>query len=229
MSPVAAPSRPSPARSGGRLKPSSGPGRTKASAAALAALIAAVAALAAAPAQAQTPEPQASLPDLEDEVMCIVCGVPLGQAPDAPQAERERAFIRELIAEGRTKDEIKDALVVEFGENVLATPDTEGFDLAAWLVPGLGDPRRRPRDRIRRPALAAGDASRRPGPGRLGGVAGGPARVRAPRRRSGALRPLGTRTRGALVRKSRTKAPFLARSAPRRWRQSRAHWSSLFP
>jgi cytochrome c-type biogenesis protein CcmH len=137
VSPVAAPSRPSPARSGGRLKPSSGPGRTKGSAVALAALIAAVAALAAAPAPAQTPEPQASLPDLEDEVMCIVCGVPLGQAPDAPQAERERAFIRELIAEGRTKDEIKDALVAEFGENVLATPDTEGFDLAAWLVPGL--------------------------------------------------------------------------------------------
>jgi cytochrome c-type biogenesis protein CcmH len=98
----------------------------------LVAVVAAVA-IAAAPAGAQ----QGTLPDLEDEVMCVVCGVPLGQAPDAPQAERVRVFIRELIAEGRTKDEIKDALVAQFGDDVLATPDTEGFDLAAWLVPGL--------------------------------------------------------------------------------------------
>jgi cytochrome c-type biogenesis protein CcmH len=91
-----------------------------------------------APAHAQDAEPQTSLPDLEDEVMCTVCGVPLNQATEAPQAERLRAFIRERIAEGQSKDEIKDALVAEYGENILATPDTEGFDLAAWLVPGLG-------------------------------------------------------------------------------------------
>jgi cytochrome c-type biogenesis protein CcmH len=91
-----------------------------------------------APALAQSTEAQTTLPDLEDEVMCLVCGVPLNQATEAPQAERERAFIRELIAEGLTKDEIKDALVAEYGEDVLTTPDTEGFDLAAWLVPGLG-------------------------------------------------------------------------------------------
>ena len=92
-------------------------------------------ALAVAPA-AIAQEPQASLPDIEDEVMCPICGVPLEHAIDAPQAQQEREFIRELIAEGRSKEEIKDALVAEFGEEVLAVPDTEGFDLAAWLVPG---------------------------------------------------------------------------------------------
>ena len=83
----------------------------------------------------ETPEPQTNLADIEDEVMCTVCGVPLELALEAPQAEAERDFIRELIAEGRTKEEIKDALVVEYGENVLAVPGTEGFDLAAWLIP----------------------------------------------------------------------------------------------
>ena len=83
----------------------------------------------------ETPEPQTNLADISDEVMCTVCGVPLELALEAPQAEAERDFIRELIAEGRTKDEIKDALVVEYGENVLAVPGTEGFDLAAWLIP----------------------------------------------------------------------------------------------
>jgi cytochrome c-type biogenesis protein CcmH len=101
-------------------------------------LFAALACLAIAPtAGAQQPEPQASLPDIEDEVMCPVCGTLLELASEAPQAQQQRAQIRDLIAQGYTKDEIKDALVAEYGEDVLATPDTEGFDLAAWLVPGL--------------------------------------------------------------------------------------------
>jgi cytochrome c-type biogenesis protein CcmH/NrfF len=97
----------------------------------------------AAPADAAEPgaeprpaEPRASLADISDEVMCLVCGVPLDHALENPQAQREREFIRRLIAEGRSKEEIKDALVAQYGENVLATPGTEGFDLAAWLVPG---------------------------------------------------------------------------------------------
>ena len=104
-------------------------------------LVSAIATLAllvlAAVASAQTPEPQTTLPDIEDEVMCPVCGTTLELASESPQAIREREFIRGLIAEGRTKDEIKDALVAEFGEEVLAIPSDEGFDLVAWLVPGL--------------------------------------------------------------------------------------------
>ncbi len=88
-------------------------------------------------AKAQGPEPQTSLADISDEVMCTVCGVPLELAQEAPQAEAQRDFIRGLIAEGETKDEIKDALVDEYGENVLAVPATDGFGLAAWLVPGI--------------------------------------------------------------------------------------------
>jgi cytochrome c-type biogenesis protein CcmH/NrfF len=98
------------------------------------ALAALAALLAAPPALAQ--EPRASLPDIEDEVMCPICGTPLEHS-EAPQAERERELIRDLIAEGRTKEEIKDALVAEYGEEVLATPDDSGFDLAAWVLPAL--------------------------------------------------------------------------------------------
>ena len=76
----------------------------------------------------------ASLPDIEDEVMCPICGTTL-ELSEAPQADRERELIRRLIAEGRDKEEIKDALVAEYGPDVLAEPDDSGFDLAAWLVP----------------------------------------------------------------------------------------------
>jgi cytochrome c-type biogenesis protein CcmH len=91
-------------------------------------------ALIAAPAAAET---QASLPDIEDEVMCPICGTTL-QLSDSPQAERERGLIRGLIAEGLTKQEIKDELVAEYGRDVLATPDDSGFDLTAWVLPIAG-------------------------------------------------------------------------------------------
>ena len=83
---------------------------------------------------AASAEPRASLPDIEDEVMCLECGTALNLS-NAPVAERERAFIRREIKRGRTKEQIKDALVDRFGPAVLALPDDEGFGLAAYLVP----------------------------------------------------------------------------------------------
>jgi cytochrome c-type biogenesis protein CcmH len=102
----------------------------------LVALVAALAATApAAPALAARC-PKASLADVENEVMCLVCGVPLALA-DAPQAERERAFVRHLISRCRSKDEIKAALVAQYGTRVLALPKASGFRLTAYLVPGI--------------------------------------------------------------------------------------------
>jgi cytochrome c-type biogenesis protein CcmH len=90
-----------------------------------------------APALASAQEPRASLPDVEDEVMCPICGTLLEES-QSPQAERERELIRRLIDEGKDKEQIKDELVAEYGANVLATPGGSGFDLLAWLVPGVG-------------------------------------------------------------------------------------------
>jgi cytochrome c-type biogenesis protein CcmH len=80
-------------------------------------------------------EPAPTLPDIEDEVMCVECRTALNVST-APVADQERAFIRARIAEGLSKEEIKAALVEEYGPDVLAEPEPEGFDLAAWLVPG---------------------------------------------------------------------------------------------
>src|SRR6266540_1901046 len=84
---------------------------------------------------AATPQ-RTSLPDVEDEVMCPTCGVPLNLS-FSPQAERERSFIRREIARGKTKGQIKQALVSEFGPDVLATPSHHGFDLTAYVVPAV--------------------------------------------------------------------------------------------
>jgi cytochrome c-type biogenesis protein CcmH/NrfF len=80
--------------------------------------------------------PRASLPDIEDEVMCPICGTLL-EFSESPQADRERALIRRLIAEGKTKGQIEDELVSQYGPDVLATPSGHGFDLTAWIVPAL--------------------------------------------------------------------------------------------
>jgi cytochrome c-type biogenesis protein CcmH len=76
----------------------------------------------------------ASLPDIEDEVMCVECKTALNVSTSAV-AEQEREFIRRQIAMGKDKQEVKDALVEQFGPGVLATPEEKGFDLAAYLVP----------------------------------------------------------------------------------------------
>jgi cytochrome c-type biogenesis protein CcmH len=92
-------------------------------------------ALALAPA-ALAAEPKTTLPDVEDEVMCVQCGTALNVST-SPVADREREFIRRRIAEGDSKAEVKAALVEEYGPKVLAIPEGGGFDVAAWLVPGL--------------------------------------------------------------------------------------------
>ncbi|HEY6695966.1 MAG TPA: cytochrome c-type biogenesis protein CcmH [Solirubrobacteraceae bacterium] len=81
-------------------------------------------------------EPKASLPDIEDEVMCVECRTALNVST-APVADQERAFIREKIADGLTKQQIKDALVDAYGPDVLAEPEPKGFDLSVWIVPAL--------------------------------------------------------------------------------------------
>jgi cytochrome c-type biogenesis protein CcmH/NrfF len=101
----------------------------------IALILAALVALAGAvPAASLAAAPRASFNDIEDEVMCVTCGVPLPIA-ESPQADQERALIRRLIDRGLTKAQIEDALVAEYGDRVLATPKDSGFGLAAWLVP----------------------------------------------------------------------------------------------
>jgi cytochrome c-type biogenesis protein CcmH/NrfF len=75
-----------------------------------------------------------SLLEIQDEVMCVICGVPLVNA-GGPQSDDQREFIREKAAQCQSKQQIKDALVAEYGPAVLAMPAKHGFDLAAYLVP----------------------------------------------------------------------------------------------
>jgi cytochrome c-type biogenesis protein CcmH len=85
-------------------------------------------------AQVQAAVPHASLPEIERQVMCVTCKIPLNVA-QSPQADRERAFIQGLLDKGSGEAAIKHALVGQYGPTVLALPSDSGFDATAYLVP----------------------------------------------------------------------------------------------
>ncbi len=89
----------------------------------------------AAPALASEERP--TLADLEDEIICPTCHTVLALS-SSPIADRMRQFIRARIAAGDTKSEIKEKLVAQFGEEVLAAPPKQGFNLIAWVLPFAG-------------------------------------------------------------------------------------------
>jgi cytochrome c-type biogenesis protein CcmH len=75
-----------------------------------------------------------SLSGIEDQVMCLACGTPLAVA-DSPQAEGERRMINSLIVQCQSQSQIKDALVAQYGPNVLALPPARGGNLPIYIVP----------------------------------------------------------------------------------------------
>jgi cytochrome c-type biogenesis protein CcmH len=91
------------------------------------------------PASALAATARTTLPDVEDEVMCVECGTALNVST-SPVANQERALIRRLIDQGKTKAQIKAALVDSYGRDVLADPPDSGFGLAAWWIPVLLGP-----------------------------------------------------------------------------------------
>jgi len=99
------------------------------------ALLGAVALLLAPAALASERHP--TLNELENEVMCPVCNTTLAQSnSDAAKAiERE---IQDKIAAGWTKTQIKDFIIQQYGESILAAPPKHGFNLLAWLLPLVG-------------------------------------------------------------------------------------------
>ena len=112
--------------------------------------------------------PQTTLPDVEDEVMCVTCNVPLNVA-ESPAADAERREIRRLIARGLTKEQVKDRLVAQYGEDVLALPEDDGVGIAVYAVPIAivlamlaGAAYALPRWRRRPPGTASAAAGRAP-------------------------------------------------------------------
>jgi len=98
------------------------------------ALAVALAALAAAAPAAACSKPRTSLASLEGQIMCPTCNTTLDQS-DSAVANRIRVYIRKRIAACATAGQIKQELVDQFGQSILAEPPKKGVDLVAWWLP----------------------------------------------------------------------------------------------
>jgi cytochrome c-type biogenesis protein CcmH/NrfF len=98
------------------------------------AAVLAAALLCAGPAAAACAHPKTSLTYLEGQIMCPTCHTTLDQS-DSQAAQRIKVFIQQKIDQCATADQIRTALVANFGSRILAEPTHKGFDLLAWWLP----------------------------------------------------------------------------------------------
>jgi cytochrome c-type biogenesis protein CcmH len=80
-------------------------------------------------------QPDWTVAGIEQELMCVVCHQRLDQSNSA-FADGMRATLQTWHRQGLTKQQVLDRMVAQFGEEVLAAPPKEGFNLLAWVVPG---------------------------------------------------------------------------------------------
>lgn len=80
--------------------------------------------------------------DIGNNVYCM-CGGCVTSLNTCPMQfcevkEGMHSIIRADLEQGKTKPEILQDLVNRYGEKVLAAPPPHGFNLTAWLLPGIG-------------------------------------------------------------------------------------------
>ena len=71
-------------------------------------------------------------------IMCPVCPA---ETIDQAQVEisfQMRGVIREMLAEGKSREEILDYFVDRYGPDILAAPPKTGANLLAWILPIAG-------------------------------------------------------------------------------------------
>lgn len=87
----------------------------------------------------QSPPPSVEI--VGNKVMCTCgCVAILNQCPHQGCGTHDelQGAIQKLIAEGKSEPEILDALAARYGNQILAAPPTTGFNIAAWVLPGVG-------------------------------------------------------------------------------------------
>ena len=57
---------------------------------------------------------------------------------DCAEKAEMRAFIKKEIADGKDEDAIRSDLALRYGVKVLTSPPAKGFNLAVWILPGVG-------------------------------------------------------------------------------------------
>jgi cytochrome c-type biogenesis protein CcmH len=74
---------------------------------------------------------------LAAQLMCPVCDGQTIDGSNAQIAQDMRMKVRERLDAGDTNAEIREYFVLRYGEDILAAPSGNGFNLLAWIVPAI--------------------------------------------------------------------------------------------
>jgi cytochrome c-type biogenesis protein CcmH len=73
--------------------------------------------------------------ELDGKVMAPCCWTQPVSHHYSPVADEIRQRTRQMLAEGKSGEEILDYYVSVYGERILASPRPRGFNLLAWVLP----------------------------------------------------------------------------------------------
>lgn len=83
-----------------------------------------------------------TLDSIGSQVMCVCggCVAPLIHCPhiDCGTKAEMKAYIEKEIADGKGETAILQDLTLRYGVQVLTAPPAKGFNLAVWILPGVG-------------------------------------------------------------------------------------------
>ena len=71
-------------------------------------------------------------------LICPVCPAETIDQAQVELSKQMRRIVREMLAQGASREEILDFFVDRYGPEVLAAPPRSGFNLLAWVVPAAG-------------------------------------------------------------------------------------------
>ncbi len=73
--------------------------------------------------------------EIEDNLIAPCCWSQPVSQHYSEVAEQIRNEVRAMVAEGKSRDEILDHYVAQYGERILAAPRAKGFNILAYVLP----------------------------------------------------------------------------------------------
>lgn len=73
--------------------------------------------------------------DISNELMCPVCQGQTVAESNSQLALSMKEVVRIKVSEGKSKEEILDYFILQYGDTILAKPPIRGFNLLLWVLP----------------------------------------------------------------------------------------------
>ncbi len=84
------------------------------------------------------PYDEAEAQAIDRQIMCPVCPAESIDQAQVPIARQMRQIVRDQLTQGASQAEILEFFAQRYGQDILASPPTSGFNLLAWIFPVVG-------------------------------------------------------------------------------------------